>query len=336
MGLRFRKSITLCKGVRLNIGKTGVSLSAGVPGFRKTIHSSGRVTTSVGIPGTGIYYVDTKNPKKDNTPAKPKRQNQTPAYTWQPKPAAPSVPAQQPDTPVYPYTVPNDTPTPAPQEKPVQAAPVTNGNDVIKSPVIPAPMPQVQPTPAAKPIVPAPEPQPAPIPDVVVPSMLVTELFEHCDYPVKWIDVLSCKEPPEDGYNQETWEYLRSKALDVFDGHVEAMLEIVEHINPYNDLLDYLNEFEFEADDTECREITCNMLRGSLGEEKEDAAASLIIRLARDTFALLPVAAVRIHVNNAPRSIISDVYFERDLFAETVFEKRDPSELLNSLSSKWM
>lgn len=336
MGLRFRKSITLCKGVRLNIGKTGVSLSTGVPGFRKTIHSSGKITTSVGIPGTGIYYVDTKNPKKDNTPAKHKRQNQTPAYTWQPKSAVHSVPSQQPNTPVYPHAVPSYTPAPAPQEKPVQAAPVTNGKEVIKVPAIPAPMPQVQPVPVTEPIVPAPEPPPAPIPDVVVPSVLVTELFEHCDYPVKWIDVLSCKEPPEDGCNLETWEYLRSKALDVFDGNVEAMLEVVEHINPYDDLLDYLTEFEFEADDAECLEITCYMLRGSLGKEREDAAASLIIRLARDTFALLPVTSVRIHVNNTPCSIISDVYFERDLFAETIFENKDPSELLNSLSSKWM
>ena len=68
MGFRYRKSIKLGKGVRLNIGKTGVSISAGVPGFRKTIHSSGRVTTTVGIPGTGLYYVDTDHigKKKQN------------------------------------------------------------------------------------------------------------------------------------------------------------------------------------------------------------------------------------------------------------------------------
>jgi len=29
MGLRMRKSITICKGVRLNFGKTGTSLSLG-------------------------------------------------------------------------------------------------------------------------------------------------------------------------------------------------------------------------------------------------------------------------------------------------------------------
>ena len=66
MGLRFRKSISIIPGVKLNFGKTGMSVSTGVPGFRKTFHTSGRVTTSVGIPGTGLYYVDTKNTKNRN------------------------------------------------------------------------------------------------------------------------------------------------------------------------------------------------------------------------------------------------------------------------------
>ena len=61
MGLRFRKSISLCKGVKLNFGKTGMSVSLGTKGYHKTISTSGRVTTTVGVPGTGIYYTDTKN-----------------------------------------------------------------------------------------------------------------------------------------------------------------------------------------------------------------------------------------------------------------------------------
>lgn len=67
MGLRFRKSISIIPGVKLNFGKTGMSVSAGVPGFRKTFHTSGKVTTSVGLPGTGIYYVDTKNSHANNS-----------------------------------------------------------------------------------------------------------------------------------------------------------------------------------------------------------------------------------------------------------------------------
>ena len=57
MGLRFRKSVTLCKGVKLNFGKSGMSVSVGGNGYRKTINTKGQVTTSMGIPGTGIWVL---------------------------------------------------------------------------------------------------------------------------------------------------------------------------------------------------------------------------------------------------------------------------------------
>lgn len=59
MGFRFRKSVKIAPGVRLNIGKKSVGISAGVKGARVSVNSSGRVTKSVGIPGTGLSYVTT-------------------------------------------------------------------------------------------------------------------------------------------------------------------------------------------------------------------------------------------------------------------------------------
>lgn len=79
MGLRFRKSISIIPGVKLNIGTTGMSVSAGVPGFRKTFHTSGRVTTSVGIQGTGLYYVDTNNTRTQNSQRRTTRQQALPS-----------------------------------------------------------------------------------------------------------------------------------------------------------------------------------------------------------------------------------------------------------------
>lgn len=68
MGLRFRKSIKLGGGVKLNINKKSVGISAGVKGARVTVNSKGRRTTTVGIPGTGISYVSTKSKtKKSNS-----------------------------------------------------------------------------------------------------------------------------------------------------------------------------------------------------------------------------------------------------------------------------
>lgn len=56
MGFRVYKSVKLGKGVRLNLSKTGVGISAGVPGARYSVHSSGRTVKTVGVPGTGVYY----------------------------------------------------------------------------------------------------------------------------------------------------------------------------------------------------------------------------------------------------------------------------------------
>lgn len=56
MGFRLYKSVKLGKGVRLNLSKTGIGLSGGIPGARYSVHSSGRTTKNVGLPGTGVYY----------------------------------------------------------------------------------------------------------------------------------------------------------------------------------------------------------------------------------------------------------------------------------------
>lgn len=56
MGLRFRKSIKILPGVKLNLGKKSAGVSAGTTGARYSVNSSGRKTSTVGIPGTGLSY----------------------------------------------------------------------------------------------------------------------------------------------------------------------------------------------------------------------------------------------------------------------------------------
>ena len=64
MGLNFRKSITLFKGVKLNLSKGGPSLSFGRSGLRQSINLKGQGRTTIGIPGTGVYYTKNTNVKK--------------------------------------------------------------------------------------------------------------------------------------------------------------------------------------------------------------------------------------------------------------------------------
>lgn len=69
MGFRLRKSINLGGGMRLNLSRKGVGVSAGVKGFRVSAGPRG-VTGTASIPGTGLGYSKTmslSNSKKSTT-----------------------------------------------------------------------------------------------------------------------------------------------------------------------------------------------------------------------------------------------------------------------------
>lgn len=56
MGFRFRKSIKIAPGVKINLNKNSVSATVGTKGAHYTVNSKGKKTASVGIPGTGLSY----------------------------------------------------------------------------------------------------------------------------------------------------------------------------------------------------------------------------------------------------------------------------------------
>ena len=61
MGLRFRKSIKVAPGVKINLNKKSTSVTLGKKGAHYTVNSKGKKTASVGIPVTGISYTKTIN-----------------------------------------------------------------------------------------------------------------------------------------------------------------------------------------------------------------------------------------------------------------------------------
>ena len=64
MGFRFRRSIKILPGIRLNFGKRGISTSIGVRGAHVTFGKTGTRTT-VGLPGSGISYTHLDKPSHE-------------------------------------------------------------------------------------------------------------------------------------------------------------------------------------------------------------------------------------------------------------------------------
>lgn len=96
MGFRMRRSIKIAPGVRLNVSSKSIGVSAGVRGARVSVNSSGRRTTTVGVPGTGISYSKSTRTggREQGTPRQASsRQSTKPAAPPAPKPTKPGLTA---------------------------------------------------------------------------------------------------------------------------------------------------------------------------------------------------------------------------------------------------
>jgi hypothetical protein len=55
MGFRFRRSLSIFPGFKINLSKSGVSATLGVPGANVNLNKDG-LRGTVGVPGSGLSY----------------------------------------------------------------------------------------------------------------------------------------------------------------------------------------------------------------------------------------------------------------------------------------
>lgn len=78
MGFRYRKSISLGGGFRINLSKSGVGYSWGTKGYRITKTASGKTRRTYSIPGTGLSYVSEMGQNRNSQ--RNRSQNNAPGY----------------------------------------------------------------------------------------------------------------------------------------------------------------------------------------------------------------------------------------------------------------
>ena len=325
MGLNFRKSISLGKGLKLNLSKSGPSVSFGKSGFRQSINLKGNARTTVGIPGTGIYYTKNTNVKNVVSSLTGKAQDA------KNKKAAGKVAAE---------------PKAAKGAK-AAAAGAAGAAAGAKA--------------AAKPAVNE---------ELIAASKAKVEEF------AAGIEALKSVHKQSDGYID--WEALANGAVSgqlkelqpfaqsVLAGDIDAYFNVIAEVGPFDDLLEYGSGFEVGTDDPQIMQIEFQVKSGDIVptqypdmkangelvmkdftksayyELVRDYVSSTMLRVARDTFALLPVKAVLIHAvdkvlnpatGNDEEVTIASVKIKRDALATLNFERIDPSDCLESFES---
>ena len=312
MGLNFRKSISLGKGLKLNLSKSGPSVSFGKSGFRQSVNLKGQARTTVGIPGTGIYYTKTNNVKnlvggltgKDDSKGKKSTKK--------------------------------DTAAKGSSTKAAKAAPA--GKQVNE--------------------------------ELIAQSKATLEEF------AAGIEALKSVHKQSDGYID--WEAVANGAVSgqikelqpfaqsVLAGDIDAYFKVIEQVGPFDDLLEYGSGFEVGTDDPKMMEIEFQVKsddiiptqypdtkasgeivmkdfsKSAYYELVQDYVSSTMLRVARDTFALLPVQQVIIHAvdkvlnpatGNDEEVTVASVKIKRDAMATLNFERIDPSDCLESFES---
>lgn len=307
MGLRFRKSVTLCKGVKLNFGKSGASVSFGGKGYRKTINTKGQVTTTVGLPGTGLYYTDTKPLKGDRTGRNTnmdKRAEDETAENQNRYNQETSRQSYQLDENVEAYF------SASSNEDMVQQS----NNIVVNAP-------QKEPVCRTE------------YEHSGISMADVREIYLNCDATVDWTEILVSSSAEELFMDDEVWLFCKDVANKVLSGDIDTYLQVIEQMRPLDDLLVYGGDFEFGTDNPAVIEVEFRVMpEDVLGREysKElfnEYISACSIRVARDIMALLPVGEVIVAVVLNNKEILN-VKFDKGKMSNINFKGNTGMEIV--------
>lgn len=321
MGLRFRKSVTLCKGVKLNFGKTGMSVTLGQKGYHKTIHQNGNVTTSIGIPGTGIYWTDTKranNSGKNN--ASRRRVEDRQAHTeYTGNQSRYTIDEEVPfegewvrhvaeneeshDSVENEYEMHDDLMSYFNQQPILQQEHSQNSSDICGKD------------------------------QIRLTEHDIYQIYQKSDDTVDWTEILVSTSEQDVFLNKELWKYYKSVAGKVLKGDVDTYLQVIEDIRPLDDLLSFGGNFEFGTDNAGYMEIEFDVMpeevlgQGYTVELFCDYICAASIRVARDLFALLPVGIVIVHAVLSNQTVLSVLFNRREM--NRISFRSSPQEIIS-------
>lgn len=305
MGLRFRKSVTLCKGIKLNFGKTGMSVSLGGKGYHKTINTKGQVTTSVGIPGTGIYYTDTKRLGNNKQSGTNTRRNTVNQYYNQSTYIEPQQEYDINDSVEEYLTHPETSLEPNYEQyksEPNESV-QTNNEETINN---------IEEN------------------NKILSANDIKNIYIKSDEPVDWTELLVSASADDVFMEQDKWNFLKKVSRKVLSGDIDAYLETIEKMRPVDDLLEYGSSFEFGTDNPNCMEVEFQINSQNTLSDRElfdEYLDACTIRVVRDLFALLPVKNVIVYVKNGENSIL-EAKFDKNIMETIDFERNGAEEII--------
>ncbi|WP_251550688.1 DUF4236 domain-containing protein [Neobacillus muris] len=347
MGLRFRKSIKIAPGIRMNVGKRGVGVSFGGPGLRYSIHSSGRKTTTVGIPGSGLSYSTTTGGKSYKTPAYHRRNELARLQREQQKLQEMEYARLQVD--IYENRIEQIRSIHHECDEPIdwreilrREPPFQDNQDGPNTKAARQQLETYQPG-------------------------LLDRLFNRDETKLRQLQEAVNAAKVQDMELLNGWRHMHDIAERVLNRDIDAYYEVIQEMAPLDDLVEFGSGFEFGTDNPYEIHVSFDVnaetvipkksqtltKTGKLSEKDltktayydlcQDYVCSCALRIARDMLALLPVTHVYVHayedrLNSATghkeKVIILTVKYDRLTLSRLNFIQLDPSEALANFPHK--
>jgi hypothetical protein len=343
VGLRFRKSFKIAPGVRLNFSNKSTGLSFGGKGLRSSINSSGRKTSSIGIPGTGLSYVTTKSGKPYKSKAYQTHRHLQDQQTQLLK-------EQKKELAQYEVDYFEN------QCELVKSIHLECDDDVDWESILNSSPPYQLEEAGPK------EKEAQYNYDHYKPGFF-ERVFKKDEekYAQLSEQIQQAKLEDESAYRE--WEELVELAKYIQSGDIDTYFKVIEEMEPLGDLSEFGSGFEFSTDDPSYIEVEFDIHSQHIIPTKEkkltktgklsvrqltktryygllqDYVCSCVLRIARDLFALLPLKTVVIHAydeqlntetGHNERLLILSIKIDQDILNKLTFENIDCSDSMNN------
>ncbi len=343
MGLNFRKSIKIAPGVRVNVGKKSTSLSFGGNGLRYSISSNGKRRSTIGIPGSGLSYTTSSGGTYKN------RGKQYKSKAYQQRQHLKQLEKQEKR-----------------ELARFEVERYENSCEILKSIHMEADDPvdwnyHYHSTPPFNANVAGPKEKEAKVKLENYKPGFFDKLFKSNKKEVLENEIAKARKEDQEAYKE--WQNLKTLSERVLSGDLDAYMEVIEQMDPLEDLHEFGSGFEIGCNDASTLFVTFDVhsqtiipknektltQAGNLSTKKltktkyfdlqQDYVSSCTIRIARDMFAILPVETVYVHAYDEQRNsetghverlCILSVKFDRAALESLNFDFIDPSDALNN------
>jgi len=343
MGFRFRKSIKIAPGVRLNVGSKSMGISVGGKGLRYSVNSRRGSRITAGIPGTGVSYSTGTSSRQYKTSAYQRNNELRRLEREQSKLEAFELAKFEVEL--------------FENKLEMLRSIHKESDEIIDWRAISMTTPPFNIGEKGQFEIQAEQSLHSYKPN------LFQKWFKYDQKIIKDLNNKLIEAREIDKENFRSWEFMVKIANKILSGDLDTYLQVIEEMSPLDDLSDFGSGFEIILRDTRALEVefdvhaenvipnvvktltktgkvsTKDMSKTQFYELYQDYVCSCILRISRDMFAILPVDNVYIHaydelLNTATgykeRVVVLSVNIDKQSLMKLNFEAIDCSDSMSN------